>query len=244
MLRAVAVIGYRGTGKTEIVEGLVRELARRNHRVGTIKHVVERGFTIDQPTKDTWRHARAGARVVVCLAPRELTIIERRKSNLDEVLRRLEKLDFVIIEGFKGSKNLAKIVAAKGKRELMELVDEFTVASIGARKKGLPAFNLGQMRELADLVEHRVPPVLPEIDCGHCGFRSCREFALAVLDGRKAWNSCPTLQEFTVLRVDGRRVYLNPFIQDLIAGVIQGLLSPLKGARGTRVELEVVKHRP
>ncbi|MFQ6130361.1 MAG: molybdopterin-guanine dinucleotide biosynthesis protein B, partial [Candidatus Hadarchaeaceae archaeon] len=213
----------------------------RGYRVATVKHVVERGFSIDRPGKDTWRHARAGARVVVSLAPRELATIERQSAKLEEVLRRLEGSDFVIIEGFKGLKNLAKIVAARSGTDLRKLTDEFTIASVGARKAGLPVFEPEQMKKLADLVERRVPPVLPEIDCEHCGYTSCREFGLAVLAGKSRWHGCPTLQERVVLTVDGKRVFLNPFMQNMIAGAIVGILSSLKGAKGERIELKVVK---
>jgi molybdopterin-guanine dinucleotide biosynthesis protein MobB len=241
LVRAVAVVGYRGAGKTKIVEGLVRELSKRGHHVATVKHVVERGFSIDRSGKDTWRHARAGARVVVSLAPRELATIERRAAKLGEVLRRLERSDFVIIEGFKGTKNLAKIVAARSEVDLRKLADEFTIASVGARKVGLPAFELKQMKGLADLVERRVPPVLPGIDCEHCGYKSCRKFALAVLAGKKRWDGCPTLQKRVILTVDGRQVFLNPFMQNMMAGAIVGMLSSLKGAKGERIELKVMK---
>ena len=242
MVRAVAVVGYREAGKTKIIEGLVRELSKRGHRVATVKHVVERGFSIDRPGKDTWRHARAGARVVVSLAPRELATIERRTAKLGEVLRGLERSDFVIIEGFKGMEEVAKIVAARSGADLRELADEFTIASVGSQKAGLPAFGFRQMGKLADLIERRVPPVLPGIDCEHCGYKNCREFAVAVLSGKRRWDGCPTLQERVILTVDGRRVFLNPFMQKIIAGAIVGMLSSLKGAKGKRIELKVVKH--
>lgn len=241
MVRAVAVVGYREAGKTQVVEGLVRGLSRRGYRVATVKHVVERGFSIDRPGKDTWRHARAGAKIVVSLAPRELATIEKRGAKLGEVLRGLERFDFVVVEGFKESKGLAKVVAARSEADLRKLADESTIASVGAKKAGLPAFKLKQLRGLTDLVERRVPPVLPGIDCEHCDYESCREFALAVMSGKRKWDGCPTLKERVMLSVDGRRVYLNPFMQDLAAGLIRGFLSPLKGARGRQVELRVVE---
>lgn len=242
MVRVVAVVGYRGAGKTRVVEGLVKELSRRGYAVATIKHVVGKKFSIDHPGKDTWRHAEAGASVVVSLSPREVATIERKAARLDEVLRRFEGLDFIIMEGFKKSEGFAKIAAARGEAELSELADEWTMASVGAKKKNLRALGFGRMRELADLVERKAPPLLPGLDCEHCGYESCREFALAVLAGKMAWDRCPTMRERTVLSVDGRRVYLNPFMQELVAGLIEGLLSSLKGAKGKRVELRVIKH--
>lgn len=242
MIRAVSVVGFHGAGKTRVVEGLVRELTRRKRRVGTVKHITELDFTIDQPGKDTWLHARAGAKLVVSVAPREVARIERRAAKLDDILRGLYGLDFVIVEGFREFKGLPKIVVAQSRAEASKLVDGFTIACVGAKGLRVPTFGFGQLKRLADLVERRVPPVLPGINCEHCGYKSCREFALAVVTGKQKWDGCPTLKERVTLSVDERRVYLNPFMQDLVAGLIRGLLSSLKGAKGRKVELKVVSN--
>jgi molybdopterin-guanine dinucleotide biosynthesis protein B len=242
LVRAIAVVGYKGAGKTKVVEGLVRELSERGYRVATVKHISKRGFSIDRSGKDTWRHAEAGAKTIVSLAPRELAVIEKRSAKLDEILRRLEEFDFVIVEGFKGSKDLAKIVVATKPTHVHELADEFTIASIGARRNDLPFFGFGEIKKLTDLVEQKTPPVLPEIDCRHCGYKGCKEFALAVLAGEQAWNSCRALGGRVTLIVDGKHIFLNPFLQELVARVIDGLVSSLKGAEGERIELKVIKH--
>jgi hypothetical protein len=40
--------------------------------------------------------------------------------------------------------------------------------------------------------------------------------------------------------VDGKRVFLNPFMQSMMAGAIVGMVSSLKGAKGKRIELRVL----
>lgn len=235
-------MGYRKSGKTAVIEGLVKALIKRGYRVGTVKHVPIRGFTIDQPKKDTWRHARAGASVVVSIAPDEVTTISKRRAKLADVLRTLHDLDFVVIEGFRESKNIAKIAVVRSKTEASKVIDEFTIACVGYGKGKLPVFQVGEGRKLARLVERKALPPLPELDCGHCGYPTCRKFALAALAGSAPLDGCRTLRERVQLTVDGERVYLNPFMQDLIAGVIDGMLSALKGAEGERVELRVRRH--
>lgn len=239
LLRAIAVVGYRKSGKTTVVEGLVKELVRRGYKVGTVKHVREKGFSIDQQGKDTWRHAQAGASTVICIAPREVATISRRPAKLEEVLRALRGLDFVIIEGFRKASGIPKVAVARSISEARELADEFTVACVGHRKPWLPLFKHDEAKKLADLLEQRVPPLLPGIDCRRCGYQSCKEFSLAVIAGRERWNGCPALRERVVLTVDGRRVHLNPFIQELISGTLDGMLSALKGVKGKEIELKV-----
>ncbi len=103
-MKVIAVIGSgRRSGKTTTVESLVRELTRRGKRVGTIKQIHEDDFTLDTEKKDTWRHAHAGARIVVAAAPHEVAVMKQIKTEdrLDEAMNLLkgEELDYVLIEG-------------------------------------------------------------------------------------------------------------------------------------------------
>jgi molybdopterin-guanine dinucleotide biosynthesis protein B len=77
-VQIIDVAGLKKSGKTTVVEGLVRELTNRGFKVGTIKKIHIPNFTIDQEGKDTFRHKRAGAEFVISLAPQEIAMI---KSN-------------------------------------------------------------------------------------------------------------------------------------------------------------------
>lgn len=239
-IRALAVVGFKKSGKTHVVKGLVRELARRGYRVGTIKHIRERDFTIDHEGKDTWKHAMAGAKLVVSAAPRELAIIQKRSAKLEEIARGLCGLDFIVVEGWREFKGVARIAVARNASEVERLVDEFTIACVGTKKKGLPNFKLNDSKKLANLVERKAFPLLPGLDCEYCGYKTCREFGLAVLAGKARWDGCGTLQERAVLTIDGKRVPLNPFVQNLISNIVVGVLSSLKRAKGKKIELRVV----
>ncbi|MCU0489929.1 MAG: molybdopterin-guanine dinucleotide biosynthesis protein B, partial [Anaerolineales bacterium] len=72
----LSIIGKSNSGKTTLLEKLIPELRQRGYRVATIKHHAHAGFEIDQPGKDTWRHAQAGSQVVVITAPDKLALIE------------------------------------------------------------------------------------------------------------------------------------------------------------------------
>jgi len=242
VLRAVAVVGFRKSGKTTVVEGLVRELVKRGYRVGTIKHIREKEFSIDVTGKDTWRHAQAGASVTVSLAPREVATVTKRSAKIEEVMATLQWLDFIILEGFRRSKGIAKIATPRTAEETAKLVDKFTIACIGYGRRGLPVLKLDQVKELADIVEEKALPVLPGLDCRRCGYPSCEEFALAVLKGQAKVEDCQPMHDLVRLRVDGRVIPLNPFVQDMIASTIRGMLSSLKGAKGKEIELTVKKH--
>lgn len=103
-MNVIAVMGSgKGSGKTTTVESIIRKLTSHNYRVGTVKQIHEEDFSIDVKDKDTWRHAEAGAVMVVSAAPHEIAAIKRLKNGdrFEESMRILEreKLDLVIVEG-------------------------------------------------------------------------------------------------------------------------------------------------
>ena len=105
-MKIISVVGYKKTGKTTLVGQLVKAL-KKHGPVGTIKHLHEHNINV--PDTDTWKHAQAGADVVVAVTPDELVKFSRN-NNLASALDELANagMDFAVVEGFKDS-NLPKI---------------------------------------------------------------------------------------------------------------------------------------
>jgi molybdopterin-guanine dinucleotide biosynthesis protein MobB len=119
------VVGRSGSGKTTTIQYLTKHLAGLGFNVGVVKHVHKEGFTFDAKGKDTWRHAKAGASIVLGVAPNELAIFKKTKyeTKLEELFQIVhrDKLDIIILEGFSrapSTKDAYKIVTAKDSREL------------------------------------------------------------------------------------------------------------------------------
>lgn len=102
MIPIISVVGKSNVGKTTLLEKLLPEVKKRGYRVATIKHDVH-GFSIDQPGKDTWKHAQAGADIVVISSPQKIATIEKvdEERPLDEIAEKLDNIDLIITEGFK-----------------------------------------------------------------------------------------------------------------------------------------------
>lgn len=239
MIRVVEVVGFKKSGKTRVTEGLVRELTRRGHRVGTIKHITDPEFTMDQQGKDTWKHAQAGAKVVVSMAPDELALIERGPPNLNDVMQMLRGLDFLILEGFRDVGEIARIAVLRDMAEAKDLINDFTIASIGGKVHWVPEFGFDDSEKLADLVEQKSFPILPDLECKKCGYKNCKEFGMAVIAGNTKWNSCQNIREDAVVMVDGKRVPMNKFVQQLVANVVKGLMTSLKKTDGKEAVVKV-----
>jgi len=140
MIPIIAVLGATKSGKTTLIEYLISNLSKEGFQIGTIKHIHEAGFSIDAKGKDTWRHTKAGAKIVVGAAPKELTIIRKKEASENELeeiidLIKNEKLDLLIIEGFRSAvgqrKDIFKIVAAKSEEELRRTLEDIVDPVLG-----------------------------------------------------------------------------------------------------------------
>lgn len=105
-MKIISVVGYKKTGKTALVERLVKAL-KEHGSVGTVKHLHD--HSLQTPNTDTWKHARAGADVVIGVTQHELVKFSNENS-LDRTLSELadEGMDFAVVEGWKES-DLPKI---------------------------------------------------------------------------------------------------------------------------------------
>ena len=86
------------------MERLVKEFKSRNFSVSTIKNA-HHGFDVDQPGKDSFRHRQAGAQEVIVASSKRWVLMHENnddeKIRLKDLLKKLSKVDLVLVEGFK-----------------------------------------------------------------------------------------------------------------------------------------------
>lgn len=154
----VSIVGKSDSGKTTLVEGVVRELVARGRRVATCKHHIHE-VDIDVPGKDSWRHARAGSCVAMISSPTQFARVEKLDSErtLDEIVEAAGDVDIVITEGFKRAGTVRIEVSRLGRSdELISAPDElFALVTDNAelRPEGVPIFDLNDIAGVADLIE-------------------------------------------------------------------------------------------
>ena len=101
----VSIVGKSDTGKTMLIEKLVKELKSRGYRIATVKHVPQ-DLAFDQPDKDSWRHIQAGSEATAISAPDQIVLIKpvSHAATIEEITHQLgEDYDIIIAEGFKES---------------------------------------------------------------------------------------------------------------------------------------------
>jgi molybdopterin-guanine dinucleotide biosynthesis protein MobB len=102
-MKIFGLVGRSGSGKTSLMVRLLPELRRRGLTVSTIKHA-HHGFDLDHPGKDSFRHREAGAKEVMLVADARWALMheigDAAEPPLEDLVRRMAPVDFVLIEGF------------------------------------------------------------------------------------------------------------------------------------------------
>ena len=154
----VSIVGKSSTGKTTFLEKLIRELSSRGYRVATIKHS-HHSISFDQPNKDSWRHARAGAAATMTSSTTEIQIIKPvpRELTVEELARHLgEDYDIILSEGFSRG-NAPKVeIHRKDAGPLLESASNlFAVVTDEPLETEARQFSLEDVKGVADLLEAR-----------------------------------------------------------------------------------------
>lgn len=158
---AVAFVAGSGTGKTTLIEKVIKELKRRNYKVGAVKSDAHR-FEIDYPGKDSYRMQAAGADATLVCSSSKLAYISRLEGppSIDELLNGFfRNFDIVLVEGYKTSAlpkiRVLRCTSSQESAVLTEALDEtfIAVVSNAPLKVELPVLNLDAPELVADFLE-------------------------------------------------------------------------------------------
>ncbi len=162
-MRVYGVTGWKNSGKTTLVEALVRNMTGRGLRVSTVKHA-HHAFDLDQVGKDSFRHREGGARqVLIASSARWALMTELRDAgepSLSDLLGRLDPVDLVLVEGYKRDRH-PKIEARRAAtaQDLIAAADE-TIEAVAcdAPLDGVtvPVFDLDDVAGISDFILRRV----------------------------------------------------------------------------------------
>ncbi len=152
----VSIVGNSKSGKTTLIEKLIRELKSRGYRVATIKHAVE-GMTFDKPDKDSWRHIQAGSEATVVSSRDKMVLIKSVASDvtLDAIAQIFgEDYDIVLTDGFKqGSAPKIEVHRREAGPLLSDIKKLIAIATDEPIETKARQFSLDDVKGLADLLE-------------------------------------------------------------------------------------------
>jgi molybdopterin-guanine dinucleotide biosynthesis protein MobB len=150
--RIIGVVGWKDSGKTRVVEHLVRALGARGLVVGTVKHVHDE-VSLEPGAKDSARHLDAGAACTATVGGGLSVVLSREDDDLEQVVGRyLALCDCVVVEGFKRS-GIPKVAVLPDGNELPEGIENVVaVVYRGNRPDGYPAYTIEEIDNLCEFL--------------------------------------------------------------------------------------------
>jgi molybdopterin-guanine dinucleotide biosynthesis protein MobB len=154
----VAVSGVKNSGKTTLLTELIPRLRGHGLRVAVIKHDGH-DFLPDVPGTDSYRLRQAGAEAVaVYSAHRYLLTAERPGTTAEELIRRLDNVDLILLEGAKHSAH-PKIEIVRGAVSGQSACRPETLLALctdtGLTLPGVPSLGLEDYEDLTRIIlEH------------------------------------------------------------------------------------------
>jgi molybdopterin-guanine dinucleotide biosynthesis protein B len=246
----------RGKGKTRLIERLAKRFNSEGFMVATVKHI---SGSFDTAKKDTWRHLEAGAIMTVASTSDEIVTIARTKNPpLEKALDAIYmKPEVILVEGYKKSSH-PKILCADTAEEAQAALEEIPkiVMVSGSISSNLeekerfkskfpktPVYHFGEVvSALKEMLTNSILRSLPGLNCKHCGYDSCRDFANAIIKGEATIRDCEVLAtDIATLKVDGKNIPIGKFPQQVVRSIVLGVLDTLKGVRKRphRIEISV-----
>lgn len=119
----VQIVGFQNSGKTTFVKELLKELAKINFRVATIKHHGHGGKPEVVEKKDSSEHIKAGAFASLVEGEGRLLLqVEKEKWSLEEKIHMVSSMnpDIILVEGHK-EESYHKIVLLRNELDFEEL---------------------------------------------------------------------------------------------------------------------------
>lgn len=213
MTPIISIVGRSDSGKTTLLEKLIAELRRRGYRVAVVKHDTH-GFEIDRKGKDSWRLKNAGAHAVIISSSEKIALIsdadhDHRLAELRDLY--LRDFDIILSEGYKTDKEPKIEVFRKDvhPEPLCTEKDELVaVVSDDDVELNAPRFGLDDVKKLTDFIESRF---------------------LKKRGSSNGWEH-PT----AALWVNGKAITLTPFVNNMLAYSVAGLVKALKGCENPK----------
>ena len=197
----VSIVGKSESGKTTLLEKLIRELKSRGYRVATVKHAPQES-SFDEPGKDSWRHIEAGSQATLISSTDKLVLIKPTNSEpaLEQIARLLgEDYDIILAEGFKDS-DAPKIEVHRQRAgpPLASVKKLIAIATDEPLETKTRQFSLEDSKDLADFLEKGF--IVPQ-------------------------------QERVLLYANDTPIALSQFPRKVVANILLALASSLKGVK-------------
>ena len=214
MIPAVAFFGPSGVGKTTLIERLIPELASHSLRVATIKHAGH-GVALDTVGKDSWRFSQCGSDPVI-VASGEVALLAQhgRPIEVEPLLRLVE--------------NEADVALVEGfKRSALPRIE--------VHRKSVSDASPSRCETLLAVVTDE--PL--DVDVPQFGFDDISGIVQFLVR-----HIARVSDDDVHVVVNGKQLFLKPFMKLLVARTTLGMMSAMKGSKDVQtLELSISNRR-
>tara|TARA_B100001057_G_scaffold317213_1_gene317361 strand:- start:956 stop:1450 length:495 start_codon:yes stop_codon:yes gene_type:complete len=163
-MKICGVVGWKNSGKTTLLEKLIAYLTSNGYKVSSLKHA-HHSFDIDFEGKDSYRHRKAGSKEVLISSNNRWALIHEndgKELSLEELLKKIEKVDLVFVEGFKNSNiSFPKIEICRevNNKEYIFQSDKNIIAIVSEKKpliSELPFFHINDVEGISKFILEKI----------------------------------------------------------------------------------------
>ena len=153
------IVGWKNSGKTTLVESLVKCITDQGYQVSTIKHA-HHSFDIDHEGTDSFRHRKAGAKEVILSSRKRWALINELigepEKDFDFLVSSISPTDLILVEGFKEEKfNKIEVIKSTNKKipiyksdnDILAIVSDFQILDVS-----LPTFHRDEISKIAEFI--------------------------------------------------------------------------------------------
>lgn len=167
-MRLFGIVGRQDSGKTHLIERLVRHFSASGLRVSTVKHTHHHQPELEPAHKDSARHRAAGAHEVL-LASDHGWLLTRAGVGptppLAVLLQHLAPCELALVEGYKHERGIPRLEVYRGGDPPLALQDDGILAlacpgtlPLGALR--VPRLDLDDTAAVADFVMASAAPTM------------------------------------------------------------------------------------
>ena len=155
----IGIVGWKNSGKTRLMQEMVKYFSSKNLVVGTIKHA-HHNFDIDRPGKDSYEHRKAGATEVMISSINRWALMhelgDEKDPPLKELMDHMSPVDLLIVEGFKWEPHLKIEIHRPSLGKPLLQTDDKNIIAVASDEPldslDVPVIPLGDICSIADFI--------------------------------------------------------------------------------------------
>jgi len=162
-MKIFAITGHKNTGKTNLLERVLKEMVSRGITVSTIKHA-HHDTDIDHPGRDSYRHRQAGASQVILSTKNRWAIMTELRGSpeakLEDIIKSMNPVQLILIEGYKDNlyskietfrQEINKPLLARSNGTIKAVASDTSIQDLK-----VPNFNLNDTKKITNFVLQEV----------------------------------------------------------------------------------------